>query len=568
MLTTLRIRNLVTIEDLTVDLGPGLSVLTGETGAGKSILVDALGLAAGSRGDSQLVRSGARSTVVEAAFTLDHDPAARAVASERGVEASDGELVVRREVGASGIGRVLLNGSPATVAVLKEIGEHLVETHGQHEHRGLLDPARHLELLDAFGAHEPLVAAVRAACRGVEEAEGCLARLEASTRDASSRSDALSAVVREIGQIDPKPGELARLGSSRAVLQNAAKVAELLGGALERIDEGDASALAALAGAQRRVDDLAAIDPALEPLAARLTSARIEIADVCAGLSAYRDGASFDPDRLEAIETRRAAIERLLLRFGPAEEDVQAAAAEAARELATIGRLDAEIEQAARAAEVARAAYARAATALTAARGAAAKRLGPAVAAELKPLALSRAIFSVALTPAAGDGPIPLSPSGAERAEFLLAANPGEPARPLGRAASGGELSRVMLALHVVLEGERSGRTLVFDEVDAGVSGAVAQAVGARLARLARRRQVLCVTHLPQVAAFADGHYHVGKRVLAGRTHTEIVRIDGDSRVDELARMLGGRQAGSAARENAMELLAEAGRADGVRGRA
>ena len=190
------------------------------------------------------------------------------------------------------------------------------------------------------------------------------------------------------------------------------------------------------------------------------------------------------------------------------------------------------------------------------------------MAAELKPLALSRAIFSVALTPAAGDGPIPLSPSGAERAEFLLAANPGEPARPLGRAASGGELSRVMLALHVVLEGERSGRTLVFDEVDAGVSGAVAQAVGARLARLARRRQVLCVTHLPQVAAFADGHYHVGKRVLAGRTHTEIVRIDGDSRVDELARMLGGRQAGAAARENAMELLAEAGRADGVRGRA
>jgi DNA repair protein RecN (Recombination protein N) len=281
----------------------------------------------------------------------------------------------------------------------------------------------------------------------------------------------------------------------------------------------------------------------------------MELEDVRDTLTAYRDGTDFDPSRLEAIESRRAALERLLLKWGPTEEDARSAALRAERELVTIDNLAEEFGAAERDVASARAAYESAARALSKRRTAASARLGPAVEAELKPLAFGKARFEIALTPAR----VPFHPTGAERVEFLLAANPGEAARPIGKAASGGELSRLMLALHVVLEAASSGRVLVFDEVDAGVSGSVAVAVGARLARLSARHQVLCVTHLPQVAAHGDGHYHVSKRVAAGRTHTEIVPLTGDARVDELARMLGGRQATSASRENAAELLAEAG---------
>jgi DNA repair protein RecN (Recombination protein N) len=556
MLKTLRIRNLVTIDDLSVEFGPGLNVLTGETGAGKSIVVDALGLAAGSRGDSALVRSGADRSVIEAAF--DHPPHGplAALLAERGLDAEDGELIVRRELAASGSGRVLVNGSPSTVGVLREIGEHLVDLHGQHEHRGLLGPDRHIALLDSFGGHEDTRSAVAAAHRVVVDAEGQVARLVELGREGRVRGAALGEMLREIRGLDPKPGELDSLRRDRAVLQNGARVAELLDEAILRLDEGDLPAIASLHAAERRVAELGQIDPSLASVALRLESARLELEDVRDTLGAYRARSDFDPQRLESIETRRAALERLLLKWGPSEEDALGSGTRAERELATIDNLEAEVAAAESQLSAARAAYEAAARILSKRRTNAAARLGPAVEAELKPLALEKARFEVVLTPSPGT-----SPAGAERAEFFLAANPGEAARPIGRAASGGELSRLMLALHVVLDAAAPGPVLVFDEVDAGVSGRVAVAVGARLARLAARHQVLCVTHLPQVAAHAHGHYHVSKRVASGRTHTEIVPLNAEERVDELARMLGGRQATIASRENAAELLAEAGQA-------
>jgi DNA repair protein RecN (Recombination protein N) len=573
MLKTLRIRNLVTIEDLSVEFGPGLNVLTGETGAGKSIVVDALGLAMGERGDSALVRSGADRSVIEAAFDGPASGPLAALLVERGLDAGGEALVVRRELAASGSGRVLINGSPSTVSILREIGDDLVDLHSQHEHQGLLGPERHLDLLDSFGGNEAARAGLFAAYRDVVEAESRVKGLNDLGRAGRVRAETLQETLREIRGLDPKPGELEALRRDRAILQKGVQVTELLDESIARLDAGDDPAIASLYAAERRVAELGRIDPSLASLAVRLESARLELEDARDTLSAYRDRLDFDPARLESIESRRAALERLLLKWGPGEDDARSAAELAERELATIDDLDAEVAEAERHRAAARAAYVAAAGVLSKRRESAAARLAPAVAAELKPLAFGKARFEVVLTPSRGVKAendvtgIPFHPAGAERAEFYLAANPGEAARPIGRAASGGELSRLMLALHVVLDAAVPGRVLVFDEVDAGVSGSVAAAVGARLARLAARHQVLCVTHLPQVAAHADGHYHVAKRVAVGRTHTEIVPLMGEARVDELARMLGGRQATAASRENAAELLAEAAAVGRGRGR-
>lgn len=552
MLRTLRIRNLATIEDLTVEFGPGLNVLTGETGAGKSIVVDALGLAAGDRADSALVRAGAERATVEAAFEAPWPEDLAALLDARGIEAADDGLVARRDVPASGAGRVFLNGSPATLAVLREAGDLLVELHGQHEHQSLLSPDAHLVLLDAFGGHADRLDRVASAWRDAERARARLEDLRSASRDREALLAAARATVREIDAVAPRPGELADLDRDRRILQNAGKIARLLDEAVDLLYDGDPSAVSLASGASRRAAELAALDPSLDEIASRLEGSRLELQDLGATLRAYRDAADFDPARLEAIEARRVGLERLLLRHGPGETDALRAREEALARIAALDDVERGLSEAESAVAGAREAWRDAASELGTARRAAAAKLGPAVEAQLRALALERAHFEVAVS-AGREGA-----RGADRAEFLLAANPGEPAKPLARTASGGELSRAMLALHVVLEGADRGRTIVFDEVDAGVGGAVAAAVGARLALLARRHQVLCVTHLPQVAAHADRHYHVRKRVAHGRTRTEVGPLDDAERVEELARMLGGLQPSAAARRNAAELLQEA----------
>ncbi len=575
MLKTLRIRHLAVIEDLTLAFGPGLNVLTGETGAGKSILVDAVGLAAGDRAEAGLIRTGEERAVIEAVFAL---PAASAVAGlvkGRGLDADlNGELVVRREVRAAGSGgRVFVNGSPATVALLREIGDLLVELHGQHEHQSLLSAERHLDVLDAFGGLGEKAARVRDTFEAVQAARSRLAGLREVEARRLERAAALGRVLGEIDAVRPRPGETESLDRERRVLQNAGRVAVLLDEAISFLHEGEPSATSLASAASRRAQELAGVDPSLSELAERIEAARIDLQEAGASLRDYRAGTDFDPSRLEAIESRRAALSRLLLRYGPDEDAVSRAREAAAEELLTLQAIEGALAEAGSGVVEAERVYVEAARALSGDRHEAARRLGGEVEAQLQVLALQKAHFEAALSTAPGaaveGGGVPLSPRGAERAEFLLTANPGEEARPLARVASGGELSRVMLGLHLVFEGAAKGRVLVFDEVDAGVAGAVADAVGQRLARLARRSQVLLVTHLPQVAAYADHHYHVVKKVSGGRTRVDVVEVKGAERVEELARMLGGRGVTPTSRRHAEELLqAAGGTGSRVRGRA
>lgn len=574
MLKSLRIRNVAVIADVAIDFGPGLNVLTGETGAGKSIVVDSLALAAGDRCEAGRVRTGEERAVVEALFSVAEGAPVGAALAARGLDDAGGELAVRRDLSSQGGSRAFVNGSPTTLGVLREIVDSLVELHGQHEHQDLLLPERHLELLDQFGGLAEAVRRVGEAFEAVTGAHERLDRLRASARDAESRADSLRRSIAEIDAAAPRPGELEGLDRDRRILQSAGRMAAFVDDVARLLYEGEPSAAALAAAAARRAADAAGIDPSLREIAERIEAARLEIQDAGAAFRDYRERSDFDPARLEAAEARRAVLERLRARYGGDEGEIVAHRDACARELSDLEDLDGAIREAEEEVGRAQRRYAEEAAAVSASRREAAERLAKAVRGELRPLAMERARLVVRFEAARGPGiegagpePVPLSRRGGERAEFLLSANPGEDPRPLSRIASGGELSRVMLALHVILEGAGRGRVLVFDEVDAGVGGAVADAVGARLARLAERHQVLCVTHLPQVAAHAEHHYHVRKRVAAGRTIAEVERLGEADRLDELARMLGGRGLTAAARRNAADLLAAAASRPRSRGR-
>jgi DNA repair protein RecN (Recombination protein N) len=569
MLRTLRIRQFVIIEDLTVEFESGLSLLTGETGAGKSILVDALGLAVGHRGDRTLIRAGSTRAIVEALFDVAPDSAAWAWAETQEITElfDNGEILIRRELPAEGTGRVTVNGSPFTLSLLRELGQRLLELHGQHEHQSLLSPERHLRLLDRAGGNAAQLRETRSAYRAVLHQRATRDELRQRAVQRQQRKQELEHAIREIEAVNPRSGELAELDRERALLRNAEGAGRLLDELVGLCYEGEPNAAELAAGAARRAEDLANLDGSLQELAERLDSTAVELQDIGAAFRDYREHADFNPERLEVVENRRVALERLCLRYGADEAAVLESVAAAQKELASLRDLDQQLETADRHVEKAEQDYRRKASRLSRARRAAAKRLVPAVEAQFRALALEKAAFRVELLPARGEAlgpskedPVPLGPRGADRAEFLLAANPGEPFRSLGKIASGGELSRIMLALHAVLDDASEGRALVFDEVDAGVGGAVADAVGARLARLAERQQVLCVTHLPQVAAYADGHYRVIKRVSDNRTFAQIVGLSGEDRVEELARMLGGKRPTPVSRKHAAELLTAAGR--------
>jgi len=569
MLRTLRIRQFVIIEDLTVEFDSGLSLLTGETGAGKSILVDALGLAVGHRGERSAIRAGAERAIVEALFDVAPDSAAWAWAEAQEIPdfAENGEILIRRELPVEGTGRVTVNGSPFTLTLLRELGQRLLELHGQHEHQSLLSPERHLQLLDRAGGHAAQLDETRDAYRAVLSQRAARDELGQRAEQRRERKQELERSIREIDAVNPRAGELGELDRERAVLRNAEGAGRLLDELVALCYEDEPSAAALAAGAARRAEELAALDGSLQELAARLGTSAVELQDVGAAFRDYRERTDFNPERLEEVEARRVALERLCLRYGADETAVLEAAVVARNELASLRDLDEQLQASDRRVERAEQSYRRKAARLSRARKAAAKRLAPAVEAQFRAVALEKAAFRVEFLPGRGevlgtskDEALPLGPRGAERAEFLLAANPGEPFRPLSKIASGGELSRIMLALHAVLDDAAEGRALVFDEVDAGVGGAVADAVGARLARLAQRQQVLCVTHLPQVAAYADGHYRVVKRVTNNRTFAEIIGLSGEDRIEELARMLGGKRPTPVSRRHATELLTAASR--------
>lgn len=579
MLTTLRISGFAIVDQVEVRFGPGLNVLTGETGAGKSILVNALHLVLGGRMSVDVLREGTDEAVVEAIFELDpaHPVLARLEAagvprSALRADAEGGgpvELLVRRVAARGGRGRAFVNGALCTVGMLETALRGLVDVSGQHEHVSLLDPATHLSLLDAFagltapdeGGESPLAryAARHAALAALVRERDALAEDEG---ERARRADYLAFQLRELEAADPSPGEDEALEAERRVLASAERLREAARAAEGCAYGEDGSASERVGQAIRALQDAASVDARLEPPLALLRSAAVELDEVGRVLGRYVDLVGGDPERLRSVEERLEVLRALARKHGGSLAAAIARRDAMAAELRTASggaeRL-AELERdiSARAAEAAAAAQV-----LTRARGRAAKAFSAAVGAELEALAMARCRLEVALlAPESGlpAGAAVLGPSGAERAEILIAPNPGEPARPLARIASGGELSRVLLAVKKALAREDPVDTYVFDEVDAGIGGAVAEAMGRALSGAARGRQVLCVTHLPQVAAFADRHHRVEKRVGGGRTHTAVSLLEGaDDRRREVARMTAGQTVGASALDHASALIAHA----------
>ena len=558
MLDRLTVRDLAVIERAEFTLGPGLNTVTGETGAGKSLVVQAVSLLVGGKGDPDAVREGAQAAVVEGEFRLAGEPARRVgeLLREWGLEFDGETLIVRREVTGAGRGRAAVNQSPVTLAALKRLGEALVDLHGQHEHQSLLKPEAGLLTLDRLAGLEPERARYGETLAAWREAAADLERLEASLATFAERSDYLRHAARELDDARLAAGEEDELQRESARLSHADRLRALAGEALARLSEGGAPATDALAGAERALEQAAALDPGLEELLPALREARIAAGETARSLSAYADGLESDPAALEAVEARRDLIARLTRKY---RRDVPALLewrAQIGQELAVGDDATGALERARERVAATRRARTAAGRALSRRRAAAAAEWGPRISRELKPLGLAaaRIEFAVEAAPEADERP---AGAGMDEVSLRFTANPGEPPRPLQKIASGGELSRVMLALKSVLQEQDRVDLLVFDEVDSGIGGAVAQAVGQRLRRLARHRQIICVTHLPMIAALASHHLRVTKRVAGGRTVARVDAVEGDERVAELARMLAGEQVTDTTRRQARELLAE-----------
>ncbi|QEU09591.1 DNA repair protein RecN [Paracoccus yeei] len=545
MLRSLEIRDVLLIDRLELEFRPGLNVLTGETGAGKSILLDCLGFVLGWRGRADLVRAGAAQGEVSAVFDLPNGHPARALLDEAGYPVGD-ELILRRVNATDGRKTAWINDRRASGELLRSLSETLVELHGQHDDRGLLNPRGHRLLLDAFAGLD--VAPARAAWAARREARAALAEAEAALAQARGEEDFLRHAVAELDKLDPQPGEEAELDIRRRSMQGAERIRADVARALQAL--GPEGAEGAMLDAARWLEGAAdRAEGRLEGPAGALQRALIELGDAVSGVESALEAMDFDPRDLEATEERLFALRALARKHDVLADDL-AGLADQLRD--RLGRIDAGEGNLARlrdAVAAADAAYDAAADALTGQRAAAAKRLDAAMAAELAPLKMERAVFETRVTE--GEP----GPEGRDGVAFTVATNPGAPPGPLDRIASGGELSRFLLALKVCLARGNDALVLIFDEIDRGVGGATADAVGRRLARLAEGAQVLVVTHSPQVAALGGHHFRVAKSVAAGMTTSTVAALDEQERVSEIARMLAGEEVTPAAKEAARALL-------------
>ena len=552
MLTALSIRDVVLIEALDLEFGAGLGVLTGETGAGKSILLDALGLALGTRADSGLVRQGAGQAVVTASFEAPaRDSGVANLMAQNGLELESGEpLLIRRIVKSDGGSRAFVNDQPASAGLLRELAPHLVEIHGQHDDRGLLNPRGHRALLDAFGRLDSGPVAV--AHRAWREAEDALAVARAEQDAAERDREWLEHAVAELRALAPEEGEEERLAERRATMQRGEKIAGELQAVAELL-EGSEGGLSRLRQAARILERIAEDHETLAEALAAIDRAITEGSEAQDRVDAAGEALAFDPAALEADEARLFELRGLARKHRIQPDDLPALLVELGARLERVESGGAGIAALALAVEEAHRAYREAAHALSAARSAAAARLDVAVEAELKPLKLDAARFRTTVEPL-DEGQ--WSPQGMDRVEFEVSTNPGAPFAPLIKIASGGELSRFILALKVALAEEGGARTLIFDEIDRGVGGAVASAIGERLARLAGDAQVLVVTHSPQVAARGSRHLLIAKRHDGIVTRTGVTPLDAEQRREEIARMLSGAEITPEARAQAERLLA------------
>lgn len=538
MLRYLSIRNLAVIESVEVEFDGGLTVLTGETGAGKSILVEAVGLLLGGRASSELVRTGEDLAQVQALFELDGQ-----------------EFVVRREITSQGRSRAFLNGALATASGLRDMAERLIELHGQHEHQVLADPETHLDLLDAFARLGTDRERVAASFERMQHLRAELESLRLDERQKAARIDLLTFQRDEIARAAPKPGEDEECSALRQVLANAERLQRLSAEAYAALYEADGAVLSGLAVVWKRVADLAAVDTRVQPYLEARESIKSQLEDLAFFLRGYAESVEASPARLQETEDRLAVLERLKRKYGPTLADVQAHGQSCIRDLDDLGRVEERVGAIEAQLAAARAEYLAAAGTLSDARRDAATRFARQLEATLAELAMARTRFDIRFTPT----PLPepaWSARGIDAAEFVVSPNPGEDLRPLARIASGGELSRIMLAIRSLSPGVGEGRTLIFDEVDAGIGGRAADDVGRKLRALARTAQVLCITHLPQIAACGATQIQVSKEVVGHRTVTRVARLDEAARTEELARMMAGGTVTPAVLASARELLA------------
>ena len=553
MLETLRIRNLALVTDLTLELGPGYNAISGETGAGKSILIGALNLVLGERADRTLIRAEADQCTVEATFDLAKlDAPLPTFLEEHGLEpCEDNQLLLKRTFTAAGSNRQFVNGSATTLAVLKQIGEWLVDMHGPHDHQSLLHPARQLAILDAFGGLQASRAAFTELLQRRTAIEQAKADLVVDEATYAQQLDLLRFQVKEITDAALDPAEEENLEADYQRSSNAARLLELCQGALQLVSENEGSLLDRSGDLGRVLADLQQVDDSATELVNLHEEARTNLQELQSALTAYADRVDIDPAQLATLEERVNLAQSLKRKYGGSIEAVNAFGEEAAQKLATLESRDEELARLNAELDSLETKLIDAGQKLTAQRAKLIPKLTKAVTAHLNDLGFAQSQLDVALT--STDQPAGAKSTGLDTVEFQFAPNPGEPARPLRAIASSGELARVMLALKTVLAAEDSIPVLIFDEVDANVGGETAHAVGERMRQIADQRQVLCITHLAPVAAAAQTHYVVSKAVIDGRTESNIQRLAANDRIEEIARMLGGKV--GAARKHAEELL-------------
>ena len=571
MLTKLTVKDYALIESLEVEFSSGLNILTGETGAGKSILIGALGLVLGERADSDSVRGGAKQAVVEACFQIAGNPAITQLLGELEVEHTADPLIVRREVQAGGKSRAFIDDSPVPLAALKRFGDAILDMHGQHQHQSLLYESSHLDYLDGFGKLLPLRQAVAVSFQKFSAIKKQLDDLINKEQLTKEKLDLYQFQVKEIEAAALSVGEEEELDKERTVLENSEKLFAQASEAYTLLYEGEGAVTERLGSLEHLIAGIHGIDGRVKDLKETVSAATSQLDEAARELRRYRDGLSFDPKRLEEIRDRLDLIRTLKKKYGSKTGSAQAVLDHLARiklEVDSVEHGEELIAKFRTQLEDARRELEATAIELSGKRAQAAGKMARAVEAELKDLGMEKARFEVETKMIdEPDGPVKVKgkpvrtePTGIDAVRFLIAPNPGEEPKALARIASGGEISRVMLAIKSILAEADAVAVLVFDEIDAGIGGRVAEAVGRKLQQIARSRQVLCITHLPQIASLAQSHYQVSKESKKGRTVTQVARLDDGARVEEIARMLGGSTITETAIKHAREMVAQGGR--------
>ena len=551
MLLELVVENYAIVDRLRIHFHSGLNLLTGETGSGKSIVVDALALLLGGRASADTIRTGESRARVAGIFDVREHAAIRRLLEPAGLETEDGELLIEREILAGGKSRAFVGSRPVSAGLLRDVAPFLADIHGQHDQQLLFSAEAQRAMLDAFGGHRELLERVAGIYAGWRSAAAELEELERSEQEKLRLLDLWSFQRSEIESAALKPNEEAELESERRVLQNVQRLQEAAETAYAALYDGQESAISLARTAAKRLDELCRIDSSLEGLREHLKAADVSLKEAAYGLRDYLGRLEANPSRLEEVETRLAAIDKLKRKYGQSIPEILAFVEDVRRQISAVEHAGERMEELRRARERLASEYRQAAAELESQRAAAARKLEKRVEAELAQLAMERTVFRIEIAPAAW------SEDGANRVEFLVSPNAGEEPRALEKVASGGEISRIALALKTCLAGPKTGhvRTLVFDEVDAGVGGSAAEGVGRRLKKLAAANQVLCVTHLPQIASFADHHYLVAKQEAGGRTVATVEELEGSERTKEIGRMLSGQKLTPEALKHAEQLI-------------